>query len=89
MTSVQVVVFLMQRLNLLYITYIMNDNAVYRKPLLQLRVRDLEGALEVEKSANDEANKAIDRLTKQIKELEMSYESERKNGRDVSNKLEK
>ena len=74
---------------LLYITYIMNDNAVYRKPVLQLRVRDLEGALEVEKSANDEANKAIDRLTKQIKELEMSYESERKNGRDVSNKLEK
>ena len=33
----------------------------------QLRVRDLDGALDVEKSANTEANKAIDRLTKQIR----------------------
>ena len=35
--------------------------------LSQLRVRDLDGALDVEKSANNEANKAIDRLTKQIR----------------------
>ena len=43
----------------------------------------------MEKSANDEANKAIDRLTRQIRELEQSYEEERKNNKDVSNKLDK
>jgi hypothetical protein len=43
-------------------------------------VRDLEGALDVEKSAGNEANKAINRLTKQIRELEHSYDEERKNG---------
>jgi predicted RNase H-like nuclease (RuvC/YqgF family) len=49
----------------------------------------LEGALEVEKSANDEANKAIDRLTKQIRELEHSYEEERRNNKDINSKLDK
>ena len=43
----------------------------------------------MEKSANDEANKAIDRLTRQIRELEQSYEEERKNNKDVNNKLDK
>lgn len=56
---------------------------------LQLRVRDLEGALDVEKSANNEANRAIDRLTKQIRELEHSYDEERKNGKELGVKLER
>lgn len=43
----------------------------------------------MEKSANDEANKAIDRLTRQIRELEQSYEEERRNNKDVNVKLEK
>uniref|UniRef100_K1QJZ5 Uncharacterized protein C9orf93 n=1 Tax=Magallana gigas TaxID=29159 RepID=K1QJZ5_MAGGI len=57
--------------------------------LVMQHERDLEGALEVEKSANDEANKAIDRLTRQIRELEQSYEEERRNNKDVNVKLEK
>lgn len=57
--------------------------------LFQLRVRDLEGALEVEKSANDEANKAIDRLTKQVRELEHGYEEERKSAKELMTKLDK
>lgn len=52
-------------------------------------MRDLEGALDVEKSANNEANKAIDRLTKQIRELEHSYDEERKNGKELGVKLER
>jgi len=52
-------------------------------------VRDLEGALDVEKSANNEANKAIDRLTRQIRELEHSYDEERKNGKELGVKLER
>lgn len=52
-------------------------------------MRDLEGALDVEKSANNEANKAIDRLTKQIRELEHSYDEERKNGKELGIKLER
>lgn len=55
----------------------------------QLRVRDLEGVLEVEKSVNDEVNKVIDRLIRQIRELEQSYEEERKNNKDVNIKLDK
>lgn len=43
----------------------------------------------MEKSANDEANKAIDRLTRQIRELEQSYEEERRNNKDVNIKLDK
>lgn len=43
----------------------------------------------MEKSANDEANKAIDRLTRQIRELEQSYEEERRNSKDVNIKLDK
>lgn len=43
----------------------------------------------MEKSANDEANKAIDRLTRQIRELEQSYEEERRNNKDVNSKLDK
>lgn len=43
----------------------------------------------MEKSANDEANKAIDRLTRQIRELELSYEEERRNNKDVNIKLDK
>jgi len=35
--------------------------------MFQLRVRDMDSALVVERSANTEANKAIDRLSKQIK----------------------
>ena len=35
--------------------------------VFQLRVRDLEGGLEVEKSANAEANRAVERLSKQIR----------------------
>jgi hypothetical protein len=52
-------------------------------------VRDLEGALDVEKSAGNEANKAINRLTKQIRELEHSYDEERKNGKELGVKLER
>ena len=37
--------------------------------LSQLRVRDLEGGLEVEKSANAEANRAVERLSKQIRSV--------------------
>ena len=52
-------------------------------------MRDLEGALDVEKSAGNEANKAINRLTKQIRELEHSYDEERKNGKELGVKLER
>ncbi|KAK3744102.1 hypothetical protein QZH41_016791, partial [Actinostola sp. cb2023] len=45
--------------------------------LFQLRVRDLEGALEVEKSALEEAKYNMDVLNKQNRELESAFEEER------------
>lgn len=46
---------------------LLGDNKVIGLTVLKLRVRDLEGSLEVEKSANAEANRAVERLTKQIR----------------------
>lgn len=59
-------------LNLFYLTvngllFQLLINTSLKFHSFQLRVRDLDSALEVEKSANTEANKAIDRLSKQIK----------------------
>ena len=41
----------------------------------QLRVRDLEGAVEVEKSAVDEAKRNLDTLTRQHRFVMRSYRS--------------
>ena len=42
-------------------------NDVYHYCWLQLRVRELESSLDVEKSANMESGSNVDRLTKQLR----------------------
>ncbi|XP_005092062.1 coiled-coil domain-containing protein 171 isoform X2 [Aplysia californica] len=61
----------------------------FNSEIVQLRVRDLDGAIDVEKSANTEANKAIERITQQNRELEQVYEEERKNRKELTQKLDK
>ena len=43
----------------------------------------------MEKSANGEANRAVERLTKQIRELEQMFDDERKLKKDALSKLDK
>nr|KAG5697764.1 hypothetical protein BaRGS_026721 [Batillaria attramentaria] len=67
----------------------------FNSEIVQLRVRDLEGGLEVEKSANAEGNRAVERLTNKsgdfahLGELEQMYDEERKVKKDLMNKLDK
>ena len=57
--------------------------------MLQLKINDLQNALEHQKCVNDSLQENVDSLTGQLRELERAYNDEISQHRETKTKLDK
>ena len=55
----------------------------------QLKINDLENALDRQRCVNDELQENVDNLTGQLRELEQAYNDEMNGHRNTKSKLDK